>query len=436
MKSYRSMMQVAILALVTLILTGCKGQATPSPVPTPLVSDSAWPRETQTGRISAIGTLQPAQRAELSFGASGPVRVVTVQMGMEVRKGDLLAELDTAALELAVQEAEDALAFTQALLDQARAGPREQELAIVRAEYRRALAEHEQLLAGARSQEIAGAEAEAQAALARHDRVTSGASQEEIIAAQASMEKAEVALKRAQTEYDRYAWQQGFEASPQAASLHQATIDYRAAEAQYERLRSLPSDADVREAKADLAHAEAQLELIQAGPTAQQVAASANRVASANAQLELKEAGAWPEDVAVAEARLQQAHTGLERAKLALSGARLVAPFDGTVSVVYVSPGERATAGRPAVELLDTTRWRVETRNLGELNIGRVRVGQEAMVRVLAFGDEELRGRLVAISPVAVVQQGDTTYTVIIELQPTDLNLRPGMNAEVDVLTG
>jgi hypothetical protein len=33
-----------------------------------------------------------------------------------------------------------------------------------------------------------------------------------------------------------------------------------------------------------------------------------------------------------------------------------------------------------------------------------------------------------------VVQQGDTTYTVVIELKPTDLNLRPGMNAEVEIV--
>ncbi|NIO70011.1 MAG: HlyD family efflux transporter periplasmic adaptor subunit, partial [Anaerolineae bacterium] len=76
-----------------------------------------------------------------------------------------------------------------------------------------------------------------------------------------------------------------------------------------------------------------------------------------------------------------------------------------------------------------------ETRNVSELNIGRIRVGQEAIVRVMAFRGEELRGRVDAISPVAVVQQGDTTYTVFIELEPTDLNLRPGMNAEVAILT-
>jgi hypothetical protein len=33
------------------------------------------------------------------------------------------------------------------------------------------------------------------------------------------------------------------------------------------------------------------------------------------------------------------------------------------------------------------------------------------------------------------VQQGDTTYTLMIELEPTDLNLRPGMTARVEMLT-
>ncbi len=78
---------------------------------------------------------------------------------------------------------------------------------------------------------------------------------------------------------------------------------------------------------------------------------------------------------------------------------------------------------------------RIETKNVAELQIARVRVGQEVRVRVNAFRDEPLTGRVVTISPVAVVQQGDTTYTLSIELEPTDLNLRPGMTVQVDILT-
>ena len=41
---------------------------------------------------------------------------------------------------------------------------------------------------------------------------------------------------------------------------------------------------------------------------------------------------------------------------------------------------------------------------------------------------------MATISPVAVVQQRDTTYTLMIELEPTDLSLRPGMNVQVEIL--
>jgi HlyD family secretion protein len=159
-------------------------------------------------------------------------------------------------------------------------------------------------------------------------------------------------------------------------------------------------------------------------------------VSRAEAQLALAQVPPSSEDVAVAAAQVQEARTELARANLTLARSELLAPFDGTISAVYLHAGEWAVPGTPVVEILDTTGWLAETRNVGELNIGRVHAGQKAIVRLMAFGGEELRGRVIAVSPVAVVQQGDTTYTVIIELEPTALSLRPGMNAEAKIVTG
>jgi len=141
-----------------------------------------------------------------------------------------------------------------------------------------------------------------------------------------------------------------------------------------------------------------------------------------------------PVEVAQARAALRQAELTVEELEWRLQGTKLRAPFDGVVSTVDLSPGEWGAAGLPAVELLDSTRWRVETRNVGELQIARVREGQEVVVRVNAFQGETLRGRVDTISPLAVVQQGDTTYTLSIELEPTALNLRPGMTAQVEIM--
>ena len=64
-----------------------------------------------------------------------------------------------------------------------------------------------------------------------------------------------------------------------------------------------------------------------------------------------------------------------------------------------------------------------------------MQVGQEVQVRINAFRDVALTGLVATISPVAVVQQGDTTYTLMIDLEPTDLTLRPGMTAQVEIVT-
>jgi HlyD family secretion protein len=136
-----------------------------------------------------------------------------------------------------------------------------------------------------------------------------------------------------------------------------------------------------------------------------------------------------------AEARLRQAELAVERLELQLQAAVLRAPFDGVISAVYLHVGEWGAPTVAVLEVVDTSRWYVETRNVSELRIGQVRLGQEAMVHINAFPDSELSARVSAISPVAVVQQGDTTYTLILELAPTDLQLWPGMTARAVIRT-
>jgi HlyD family secretion protein len=442
-----------ILCLIVLMLAvasvaGCQ-ERTPAPVPT-TPTDSAGQSNIAPGeRVTALGTILPARQLKLGFLTAGPVSAVEVQIGGEVKAGDLVAALDMTALELTVQEAEDALALSQALLVQAQAGPQEQAVAVAAAQYQQAQDQYEQAQAQyghaqalyeralnqIHPEEVAIAQAEYRAALASYQQVEAGASPEALAAAQAHLQKAETALQRAQAAYDRIAGLPDVGASPEAAALQEATIDYQAAKSEYEYVVGLPTTESLQEAQAQLDLAKARLRLAQIKPQAVEEEASASGVAVAQAQLDLARTGPRTEDVAVVEAQVQQARTALERAQQTLSRARLAAPFDGTISAVYLRPGEWAAAGAPVVELLDTTRWRVETRNIGELNIGRVEVGQEAIVRVMAFRGETLHGRVVAISPIAVVQQGDTTYTVLIELEPTDLNLRPGMNAEVEIVT-
>ena len=437
------------LALVLLVLAGCGGEVAPVVQPTTSTGMASRAESATGDRVRALGTVQPAQQLKLSFLVGGAVHFTKVQVGSEVRAGDLLAVLETADLQWAVKEARDALAVSRALLSQAQAGPSEEAVALavaqynqVQDQYQRALAHEAQARALSERdvsqihpEQVAIAQAEYRAALARYEQVRAGASREALAVARVQVQKAEVVLQRAQAAYDRVAGRPDVGASPEAASLQEATLDYELATAQYERLKRLPGRAELFEAEAQVARAAAGLRLARIEPLPAQREAIAGAPAVAQAQLDLVRAGPRPEDVAVAQAQVRQAYTTLARAELALNQAELRAPFDGIVSAVYLQAGEWAAPGAPVVELLDTQSWLVETRNVGELSIGRVQAGQEAIVRLMAFGGQALAGRVIAISPIAVVQQGDTTYTVLIELEDTDLNLCPGMNAEVEILT-
>lgn len=135
----------------------------------------------------------------------------------------------------------------------------------------------------------------------------------------------------------------------------------------------------------------------------------------------------------IAQAELQQAQIAREQLTRQLADAVIDAPFDGVISALQAHPGEMADAGQPVLELIDTQGWLVETNNVSELNISRITLGQEATVKVIVLPDQPLTGKVVAIDPVAIVQQGDTTYTLYIELAQHNLPLLPGMNVEVAI---
>ena len=135
----------------------------------------------------------------------------------------------------------------------------------------------------------------------------------------------------------------------------------------------------------------------------------------------------------IAEAQLQQAQIAVDQLTLQLSGATIDAPFDGIVSAIHAHPGEFANAGQAVIEVIDTGSWLVETKNVSELNISRIALGQEVTVRVIVLPEQPLTGKVITIDPVAIVQQGDTTYTLYIELEKNDLPLLAGMNVEVAI---
>lgn len=452
MKNTSRIVQGVVLLLIVLLATGCRGtgispatQATSEAVPT-------GPRATDSCRMTALATILPAQRIRLGFRASGPVSVVHVQVGDQVRAGDVLARIDHREARKALTNAELQVAKAELELDTARLNHRkllqqasEADLLEARAAVGRAKEKLADLKADASEAELGSAEATMASAEEAYQRLLDGPEARDVERRELEVSRAKNSLWLAQMSRDAKGGQRDRDSSAhdqaQAIVLN-AEISVRLAEMALEELKGPTPQAELREARAKVAQAQENLAELGAGASAADVASAEAELAQAKGKLEKLLEGPSDEDIAISEDKVRQAELTLAQARLALESAQgdqeytaLVAPFEGTVSAVYLSPGEWGAPGTPVVELLDTTRWRAETRNVSELDIAQVKVGQQALVRVMALGDEELQGRIITISPVAVVQQGDTTYTAIIELEPADLNLRPGMNARVQILT-
>ena len=75
-------------------------------------------RETLRSTVSATGTLNPARSSELSFGSSGEVSSVEVDVGDKVSKGDVLARIDDAELQIDADAAEAELTEARESLDE------------------------------------------------------------------------------------------------------------------------------------------------------------------------------------------------------------------------------------------------------------------------------------------------------------------------------
>jgi multidrug efflux pump subunit AcrA (membrane-fusion protein) len=160
-------------------------------------------------------------------------------------------------------------------------------------------------------------------------------------------------------------------------------------------------------------------------------------VTEAQRQYDATQSGPDPDKLALATARLNNAKAQVSAAQAALDNLDLKAPFAGTVVDINVSANELASPSSWAVLLADFSQWYVDTKNLTELNVVKVAVGQAASMVPDALPGVKLSGKVTEISNTFQEVNGDITYKVRILLDGTSAtaeplpNLRWGMTVQV-----
>jgi len=111
----------------------------------------------------------------------------------------------------------------------------------------------------------------------------------------------------------------------------------------------------------------------------------------------------------------------------------LAAQFDGTIGTVYARQGEAVTPSQPLITIGDLGQLQIETTDLSEADVARVREGQNVQITFDALPGKTLAGTVKRIAPMSTPGQGGVNYTVTVTLDESDPALRWGMTAFVDI---
>ncbi|HRQ38818.1 MAG TPA: efflux RND transporter periplasmic adaptor subunit [Chloroflexota bacterium] len=400
---------------------------------------------------TATGQVNAGQSARLTLPSSGTVAEVLVQVGDEVQAGDTLLRLETAELERAVTNAEQALIIQEANLAALQEPATAVAIAAAEAAVASAQAQLDSLLAGPTEAEIASAaasvaaaQADVTAASTRLNNARNGAGAAEIQAAQIALDQAQVAATQATEQHttilatiqDGNAPAGLLDDAELAARVNvlQANAQLAAAQETLNRLRT-GNPNDVATAQASLSTAvaqrnlaQAQYDLLLAPASASQIASAEASLAQAQANLDKLRRGPTAAQRTAAEVQVENTRISLERARLNLENATLAAPFAGVITAVHVQPGELASG--ILVEMGDNRNLEVVL-NVNEVDLRQIAVGQETLVTLETWPDNPMPGRVTAVAPTAASTVGSSlvNFPVTISLDETDLPIRVGMTA-------
>jgi HlyD family secretion protein len=157
------------------------------------------------------------------------------------------------------------------------------------------------------------------------------------------------------------------------------------------------------------------------------------------------------EDLALAKARLEDAQrtydllkdgntadiiaaqARVDAAQATLNLARLIAPFDATVTESYPLPGDQVSAGATAFRLDNLSSLLVDV-EVSEVDINSVQVGQPVELTFDAILGKEYHGQVVEVAQAGTATSGVVNFKVTVELTDADASVKPGMTAAVNIV--
>lgn len=355
---------------------------------------------------SGSGTLQAANQVDLGFKTGGTLTAINVKVGDQVTQGQLLAQLDNTAEQLAVEQAKQNLA---GLTSASAIATAQQSIAQATLDLQSAKSHLTYLISPpvyywenevAQDQQ---AVKDAQAAAAAMP--TDASAQARLKQAQASLTSAQARLVGAQASYEKTYVPNNFVYHTYSPATHRS-----------EKYISPPSAADILAARSAVTVAQGSL------------------TDSENLYAELTGATVPPDASGTGLTNLVQARASLQTAEDNLTATQLFAPFSGTVTAVDVQVGD-AVSTSAVLTIADFSKLYVQT-YVDESDYAMFKVGNQASIIFDALPDQTFAGRVVQVNLALDTSTGTSVVSGLVEMDPTTADLLIGMGGSVEVIAG
>jgi HlyD family secretion protein len=352
-----------------------------------------------TVSINGSGNIATYQDRNLSFGSAGKIAAVSVKEGDRVKKGDVLAKLETDTLELAETEARINVSKADAAAAQAGL-----------------VISQESTTAGKARLAVNQADADVKTAEYNLKQVQDLFILQNVSLAKSDMDEAKRDLDDALEKLTHTTVGTPGYATWQSIIVH-ANARYAEAKDRFDAMTAGSDPMEVAIKKQQLEIAQQSLDV------AKQVVAAELSTQAYNEQ-----------SATVAEQNLEFAQQSQKLAQKRLADAVITAPFDGVVADVKIKAGDLVDGTTTAVYIVKPTLLEVVV-EVDEMDIPKVTAGQTVKLTVDALPGKENTGAVTAVYPVPAKVTGLVMYDVKISLTaPEDSGLKIGMRTTASII--
>ncbi|MFZ1075098.1 MAG: efflux RND transporter periplasmic adaptor subunit [Minisyncoccia bacterium] len=400
--------------------------------------------------VSATGNTAPTKSVSLAFQNSGTIAHAYYNLGDRVTAGSVIAELNTASLSAALQQAQANVDAQQAQLANLKAGAQPADIAASQAAVDKANQDLANMYASINDASVdAYAKANDAVRTELNQFFTNGDTPSPTLTYNTANFQAQndAQTERVSVTAALNTWQTQLTAGSQSSdalqTLSQNEIAYLASVQQLLNSVSTTlsnstglSAATLASYKGNLSVAVSEVNTAEKNldTISQNIASQQQLVAQAQAQLALKQAGATPQAIAAQQAQVEQALAGVASAEANLQNTQIVAPISGVITQMDAKVGQQAVPGTPLISIIGDSGFEVDT-GVADTDVGKIAVGDSVSMTIDAFPGETFTGTVFYIAPAETNVQGVISYQIKAGFTKADPRLKSGLTVNMDIQT-